>query len=317
MRGSILALFLTLCGVLGGIAGHAGIASAEVLNVEFKFTPFTGDPAASDAVQTVAGTARVFLNDVLFAEQEVREGEVPVMFDEREVAAAVWIPTASCGPVVRKGTNTIRIEFTPADNDANYRAQLRWASVMSEATEQEDEGRFSATNQAGEGVEDKEAKGAITFEREFEADFATDLPWHHYPVVTALTDADQKALGELVVRRLDAFRPDFSGVYALLERAEGLDLAAVKEAKCLDKIYEAGARLKAAPSDEIEFLATGNPEVLIRAKSGMLYLPEDMSVFEKIEDEDLHMCAGVALSVAYPQRLAVVRTPAGVWEVVY
>jgi hypothetical protein len=91
----------------------------------------------------------------------------------------------------------------------------------------------------------------------------------------------------------------------------------MKEAKCLDKIYEAGARLKSAPADEIEFIATGNPEVVIRAKSGTLFVPEDMSVFEKIEDEDLQMCAGVALSVAYPQRLVVVRAPTGVWEVVY
>lgn len=317
MHSRIVALLLVLCGVLCGVAGSVETAGAEVLNVEFKFTPFTGDPAASDVVQTVAGTARVFLNGVPYADQEVSEREVPVLFDEREVASAVWVPASSCGPALRKGKNTIRIEFTPADNDAAYRAQLRWASVMSEATEQEDEGRFSATNQAGEGVEEKEAKGTVTFEREFEADFATDLPWHHYPAVTALTDADRKALGQLVARRVEAFRPDFAGVYAILESAEGLDLAAVKEAKCLDTIYEAGARLQSASASEIEFVVTGGPEVVIRAKSGLLYLPEDISVFEKIEDEDLQMCAGVALSVAYPQRLVVVRSPAGVWEVAY
>lgn len=321
MRGSIVARLLTLCGVLfgvfGGIAGHAGTAGAEVLNVEFKFTPFTGDPATADAVQTVAGQARVFLNGVPYADQEVSEGEVPVLFEAREIAPAVWLPAASCGPALRRGLNKIRIEFNPADMGAPYRAQLRWATVMSEATEQEGEGTYSATNQAGEGVEDKAAKGTVVFEREFQADFAEDLPWHHYPAVKALTDDDRKELTQLIARRLEAFRPDFSGVYALLEGQEGLDLAAIREARCIETAYEVGLRLVSAPAAEIEFIATGNPEVVLRAKSGTLFLPEDMSVFEKIEDEDMQMCAGIALSVAFPQRLVVVRSPAGAWEVVY
>ena len=176
-------------------------AAAEVVNVEFKFTPFVGDPAKEDKVTTVAGTARVFLNGVPYAEQEVGAGEVPVMFDEREIAASVWVPTASCGPALRQGKNTIRIEFEPADAKAAYRAQLRWAYVMSESTEEGDDGRYAATNQAGEGVEEKEAKGNVIFEREFQADFAADLPWHHYPAVTPSTMRTSKALGALVAER--------------------------------------------------------------------------------------------------------------------
>src|SRR5262245_23140925 len=90
---------------------------SAVLNVEFKFAPYTGD-LKNDKVEIVAGTARVSLNGVPFVDQEVRKDEVPVMFDEREIASALWIPIESMGPVVRKGKNTIRIEFDPKDASA-------------------------------------------------------------------------------------------------------------------------------------------------------------------------------------------------------
>jgi hypothetical protein len=38
---------------------------------------------------------------------------------------------------------------------------------------------------------------------------------------------------------------------------------------------------------------------------------------ERVGDDDMQMCAAMALYVAYPPRLAVVRTPSGGWEVVY
>jgi hypothetical protein len=308
-----------VAGILAGLfaLSLSRSAAGEVINVEFEFTPFVGDPAKEDKVTTVAGTARVFLNGALFAEQDVSAKEVPVVFDEREIAPSVWVPASSCGPALRKGKNTIRIEFDPSDAKAAYRAQLRWAEVMSESTEKSEDGRFSATNQSGEGVEEKEAKGNIVFERTFQADFAADLPWHHYPAVTALNDSDKKALGEMVARRVEAFKPDFAKLYALMEGREGIDLAGVKALKCIDKAYEVGARMEAPPPAEIEFMTSGGPEVVIRAKKGMLFFLSDMSVFEKITDEDVQMCAGMALSVVYPPRLVVVRSAAGAWEIAY
>jgi hypothetical protein len=306
---SIVAGFLAL--------SFATAAAAEVINVEFKFTPFVGDSAKEDAVTTVAGTARVFLNGVLYAEQEVSEDEVPVLFDEREIAAPVWVPAASCGAALRKGKNTIRFEFEPSDAKAAYRAQLRWADVMSESTEESEAGQSSATNQSGEGVEEKEAKGSIILEREFQAAFAADLPWHHYPAVTSLGDADRRALAALVAQRVEVFQPDFAKLYALMEGNERIDLAGVKASKCLDKAYAAGARIAAPPAGEIEFMTSGNPEVVIRAKKGMLFFPADMAVFEKITDEEVQMCVGMALSVVYPPRLVVARSASGAWEIAY
>ncbi|MDM7915394.1 MAG: hypothetical protein QUU85_09035 [Candidatus Eisenbacteria bacterium] len=306
---TIIALaFVVLC---------ASAAAAEVVNVEFKFTPFTGDPENDDAVKTVAGTARVFLNQVPYAEQEVSEGEAPVMFEEREIAPSVWLPVASCGPALRHGKNTVRVEFEPADPEAPYHAQFSWASVLDETTEESEPGHYAATNQADEGMEDREAKGTVVFEREFQADFAEDLPWHHYPVVTALTDADRQALAELVARRVAAFAPDFQQVYALLEGSGDIQVEEVKKAKCLDQAWAAGLRIAAAPPADIEFVTTGNPEVVVRAKEGILFSPTDPAVFEKIEDEDMQMCALVTLGTVFPPKLVVVRGPKGEWVVVY
>ena len=103
----------------------ATAASGAVVNVEFKFTPFLGNPAEQDHVQAVPGKARVFLNNALLAEQIVNKGEVAVLFEAREIAASVWLPVASVGPALRKGKNKIRIEFEPADSKLKYRAQLR------------------------------------------------------------------------------------------------------------------------------------------------------------------------------------------------
>ncbi len=99
----------------------ASLAPAAVINVEFKFTPFVGDPAKDDKVTTVPGKAAIFINNVPFTEQEVRKDELPVLFDEHEVTPSVWVPMSSVGPVVRKGKNKIRIEFTPDDSAKAYR----------------------------------------------------------------------------------------------------------------------------------------------------------------------------------------------------
>ena len=292
-------------------------AGAAVVNVEFKFTPYTGDTKA-DHVETVPGKARVFVNGALIAEQEIAKDSVPVLFDDREIGPAVWVPVESLGPVLRKGKNRIRIEFEPGDVKAPYHAQLSWASVTDETTEgQSASGATTSTNQSGEGKDDRAAAGKVVFEREFAADFATDLPWHHYPATTAVSDTDRQQLAELVKARTAAFKPGFADVYKALEGKEGLQVAEIKKAKCLDAAYAAGIRVAAPNVEQLEFSVTGNPEVVVQRKDGALYDIGGPETFAKIKGDEMQMCAGVALTVAYPPHLAFVRTPAGAWEAVY
>ena len=168
------------------------LAAAGIINVEFKFAPFVGDPAKA-TVETVPGMASVYINNVPVAQKEVEKENVPVLFEEREIAAPVWVPSSSMGQALRKGKNKIRIEFDPADKKASYRAQLRWASVTDQVTKSENpRGGSTETNQSNEGVDDRKVTGSVVFEREFTADFAADLPWHHYPPVTALSEEDEE-----------------------------------------------------------------------------------------------------------------------------
>jgi hypothetical protein len=292
-------------------------AGAAVLNVEFKFTPYTGDSKA-DHVETVPGKARVFVNDAPIAEQEIAKDTVPVLFDDREIAPSVWVPVESLGPVLRKGKNRIRIEFQPSDFKAPYHAQLSWASVTDQSTEgQSASGAITSTNQSGEGKDARDATGKVVFEREFVADFAADLPWHHYPATTALSDADRQQLAELVKARTASFKPGFADVYKALEGKEGIEVGEIKKAKCLDAAYAAGIRVAAPSFEQLEFRVTGNPEVVVQRKDGALYDIGGPDAFAKIKGDELQMCAGVALSIAYPPHLAFVRTPAGTWEAVY
>ena len=291
------------------------LVTAKALNVEFKFTPFTGDPK-NDTVESVPGKARVILNNVPIAEQEVERREVPVMFEAREIAPAVWVPAQSLGPSVRKGKNTIRFEFEPEDPSVEYRAQLRWASVTDQVREQREPGQYKGTNQADEGVDEKTVTGRLSIEREFTADFAIDQPWHHLPPVTTLSDEDRQALAAKVLERVEWFKPDFAAIYKQLAATQGVEVAEIRKRKCLEAAHKAGVHVSAAPRGDLEFVTTGGPEVIVRAKRGELY-PPDRTAFERIKGDEMQMCAGMALAVAYPQRLVAVRTPQGNWEVVY
>ncbi|MEO8439292.1 MAG: hypothetical protein ABI540_03620 [Spartobacteria bacterium] len=291
---------------------------AAVISVEFKFTPFVGDPAKDEKVTTVPGKASVFINDIPFAEQEVGEEQLPVLFEEHEVAAAVWVPMSSVGPVVRKGKNKVRIEFTPQDPAKTYRAQLRWASVTDEVTEEEvAPGSGHATNQANEGVDDRKAqKGKVVFEREFTADFALDLPWHHYPPVTSLTEEDKQKIAALLQTRAGWFKPDFAALYNAIDENESLKVDDLRKAQCLEAAYKAGVRVNPPQVGDMEFVTTGGPEVVLRRKSGTLF-GLDEKTLAAIKDEETQMCVGMALSVVYPGRLIAVRKPDGAWDIVY
>lgn len=308
------------CGVLVVVAlcllaPAAGLA--RVLNVEFKFTPFVGDPATAEVVTTVPGTARVTVNGIPVAETEVDEDTLPVLFEAREIAPAVWLPVESLGSILRQRGNTLHVEFTPRDAKQKYRAQLRWATVNDEVSETSDgAGSGTATNQAGEGVDDQAATGPLVMEQTFDAPFAVDRPWHHAPAETALSAADRVSLAGLVDARLAAFAPDYSRLYALLEGQSGLDLAAIKKLGCIAQAHDAGLRIAGPGPGQLDLVLSGHAEIVLQGKTGPLFRPDDPSVIEKIRDEEVQMCAGAALMRVFPPRLIVVRAARGGWQVV-
>ena len=307
-RVAVLALSIVLVPVL---------APAKIVNVELKFTPYVGKPATEDTVESVAGVAAIVVNGVPYAEQPVTKDRVPVLFTERELAPSVWIPVESLGPVVRRGANTVRIEFMPLDASVEYTARLAWASVTDEENRAADDGKTTATNQTGAGRAEKSGKGKLVLEHEIVVDFAADLPWHHYAPVTALADEDRAKLTALVLKRVDAFQPDFGRLYELLAANDRLDTAKIRDAKCVDAAYAAGVRIDAPKAEELAFVTTGKPEVVIRRTSGKLFLPKNPEAFGAIKSEEAQMCAGIALSLVFPPQLVVVRDPSGAWTVVY
>lgn len=310
MRGPFLRFLLLPLLLLWPASSLAG-----VINVEFHFAPYTGD-LKEEHVQTVAGHVELFLNDIPLAGQDIEERDAMVLFEDREISAPIWLPMSSYGALLRKGANKLRVEFKPTDAKKKYHAQLRWSSVMDEATESEADGKTTATNQSGPGVDDRKVSGPVTMEREFQADFAKDQPWHHYPAVTSLTDEDRQALTALITSRAEAFKPDFSAFYALLKGQEGVDIPAIKKAGCLARGYKAGIRMGAAPAEKLKFVTTGQAVVVLLSTDGPLYAPTDMSVLEKITSEEDQMCLGMTMAMAYPPHLVVVRNPKGAWELV-
>ncbi|MBI1394494.1 MAG: hypothetical protein GC151_00830 [Betaproteobacteria bacterium] len=290
-------------------------ARAAVVNVEFNFTPFVGD-SVSNEVESFPGTARVYVNNVLLGERDVSRRPLPILPDSGEVRPAIWIPATAVGPVLRRGHNTLRIDFEPKDPGTTYHAQLRWASVT-DARPSTDAGGGARTNLANPGTDDRVIKGKVSFTHEFDAEFAPDQPWHHYPPVASVTEEDRRSLLELVKARARTFAPDFSDLYALLVAGHRVDVDEVRKSGCLETVYDAGLRIAPADARDFDVGFTGNAEVILRSRNGGLFHPEDPTVFSRVTDTAVQKCAGLVLFASFPPRLAAVRSPDGGWRIVY
>jgi len=87
------------------------------------------------------------------------------------------------------------------------------------------------------------------------------------------------------------------------------------KAKCLDKAYAAGVRMAPPSPAELEFVTTGNPEIVVRRKEGPLFQP-DQRAFARIKGDELQMCADMLISLVYPPQLTAAHKPDGLWEAV-
>lgn len=292
----------------------SGACLAAAVNVEFRFAPFVGDTDERE-VAAVPGHARVFVNDVLLGEQDIRRRNLLVHSETHEVAPALVVPAADVGPVLRKGRNTVRIEFEPVQPAVTYHAHLRWATLVERTDAAAGEG--SKVDRTDRGLADRTQSGKVVFEREFTAEFAQDRAWHHFAPVTAVTDDDRRAVADVVRARAAAFAPDFSGVLATIDGRRGVDVSEIRSSGCLGVVYDAGLRIVAPADDQIEFSMTGKPEVIVTGHDGALFRPADPSVFMRVQDPEVQRCAGLVLFLAFPPRLSFVHTPEGKWEVVY
>lgn len=112
-----------------------------------------------------------------------------------------------------------------------------------------------------------------------------------------------------------------STLYRVLETAATpgmqLDLEGIRKAKILDTGYKAGLRVAAPAADTLDFVLTGNPEVLIRSKTGRPLFQIDPKAFGRIKGDELQMGLAMVLGVLYPQQLVAVRDAAGKWAAVY
>lgn len=292
--------------------------NAKSITTEFSFTPFVGDHLKSPHVEIVPGKVEVFLNNVPIVIDEIKQKTVQVLFDDRQIAAPLWMPMNLMGPSLRRGNNILRIEFEPTNNQLLYSAQLRWATITDTVIEKQSQNSVSATNQTNKESELKSTKGRVILERPFEANFAKDRPWHHYLPVKILTVEDKQALTNLVNNRIEVYKPNFGKLYELLNTIENFNVAEIQNAKCLDKAYAAGVRVQPPASEQLEFITTGNAEIVIRRQGKIpLYnfvIPESL---KKAKNSDFMWCASMALSQIYPPRLVFVRTPTGVWEAIH
>ena len=294
------------------------LATPAVVNVEFNFSPYTGNPDKEDVIVFVPGQARLFINGLPFAEVEVRQQKYKIIFSDREISSApVNLTGESFGASLRKSKNMLRVEFVPADSKRPYTAELAWASVTDAPAETRDaRGVVSSTNLSQKGKERKAAQGTAVFEREFQADFAIDRPWHRYPPVKDLSEADRQQIRTVVAQRLDALQPDFKVLYEWLER-NGFKVAEIRKQKILEQIRASGLRIRVADAARLEFVLGSGPAVMVKGTGGApVYRPQNPQVLSKIADKGEQDFAMSILPQVFPARLLVARAPSGAWEAV-
>lgn len=54
----------------------------------------------------------------------------------------------------------------------------------------------------------------------------------------------------------------------MLENKQSIDPAEIMKIKCLEIGYASGVRVASHPIDQLDFVITGNPEVVIQSKRG-------------------------------------------------
>ena len=126
-------------------------------------------------------------------------------------------------------------------------------------------------------------------------------------------------LWALVAARAEVFKPDFASAYQILKGASTpglqLDLAGIQKSKILNKGYAAGVRVAPASADKLDFVVTGNPEVVVRSKTGNLYT-SDPKAFARIKGDEVQMGLAIVLGILFPPQLVAVRDASGKWAVV-
>lgn len=293
------------------------VAHAAVSGLEFSFSPYLGNPDQNDAIMLVGGEARIYVNGLPHIEVEVRERKHVMNSAGRDITpAAVIIDVASFGTLLRKGRNTLRVDFFPADYKRAYTVELRWTPVGDATT-----GPRAAKGAAARGPvepsrERINARSAVRIEREFDADFATGRAWHQYPAVTALSDADREQIRALLVQRLHALQPGFGVFYAWLAR-NNFVVAEIRKDRVPEKIQAAGLLVRMADTGRLEFLIGPGAGVMVKPPlKEPLYWPENPSVLSRISDAAAQEFARSILPRLFPTRLMVARNADGVWEAV-
>ncbi|AXK39482.1 hypothetical protein DWG20_08565 [Crenobacter cavernae] len=149
------------------LLGASALAQAEV-NMEFKFTPFVGAENEAGKIEVMPGTARIYVNGALHSERKLAKASV--LADGGGVAPSLSLPVSSLGEKLKRGANTLRVEFRPADANKRYRVQFGWAAASDSIGAADDAGRRRSGNQASStGRQTRDAVGPVAFESRFSA----------------------------------------------------------------------------------------------------------------------------------------------------
>ncbi|MBN2573065.1 MAG: hypothetical protein JXP73_00740 [Deltaproteobacteria bacterium] len=128
-------------------------------------------------------------------------------------------------------------------------------------------------------------------------------------------------VAEQVVEKKDApvlfDEREVAASYKMLEANRDINLTGFKKTGCLGKGYAAGIRVGTCPQAQLEFVTSGNPEVVGRCKAGALFFSVDPKALERIKEVEVQACIITVLSALYPPRLVFVRSASGKWEVAY
>jgi hypothetical protein len=301
--------------------------AARPVNVDFNFTPYLPPARDADKVTTLEGVVELELNGVPMLELPL-ESKSALLMDSSaegiEVFPALWLNALELQPLLRRGDNLLRLQFTPRDGAVSYRSQFRWTVIEDQTTTSTTaRGSLLTTNHGAGGREDREARGQVTVQQAFQAPFAKVELWHAAPAVTTLTPADRAAIQELIRRRAALFSPDFEAAYRFLaglpkDRGISLDIPEIRRLRCLEAGYATGIRVAAPAEADLNLVTTNSPVVVARGEGEFLMsFPNEPGMAERYEalPNDKGFCFAVSFNMLFPKRLLLVKGVDGQWQI--
>ena len=299
--------------------GQAPAAKAELINGELRFSPYAGSLSEFGETPSIAGRTVVSLNGIPVMNELLSPRPLSLGPVDGEPTALIWLLMHHNAQFLRRRDNLLELSFIPNDRQRPYRVWLRWNGVSDREQRSEEvlsDGRIRVTSSTivDLQVTDRQLSGELSYTHRFDAPWVTEQPWQSLPPITSLSAADEQELRRLVQQRRALYDTDLGAAYASIPATAGLDVAVLRQNRCLELARDGGMTFGDADGSQVRLRPTGGPVVVAEGSSGELFPRAFPEGFGQQHSTEQDFCLLGALAGAFPRWMLFIRNGEGRWQ---